>query len=132
MSPAEALLTLVQQKAAEVAYWDLRVRELADEDRAGMLVTKKEEGFNSLGQVDVETRQPVANVVLQLLHEAQRDLASFAAAAERAGVTETLVQLTMRQADWFVPLAVLLVERARRDVLVDSFELIEAVLGEVH
>ena len=40
VTPPQALLELVQTKAQEVAFWDWRVSELSDTERAGLLLTK--------------------------------------------------------------------------------------------
>ena len=100
----EALLELVQSKAAEVAYWDGRVSELGDDERAGLLVAKTEQGFGPQGPVDTETRQAGPHVFVAMLHKAQDQLAAYSAAAIRAGVDRAMVEAVTLQAAWLLPL----------------------------
>ena len=100
----EALLELVQSKAAEVAYWDGRVAELGDDERAGLLVAKAEQGFGPQGPVDTETRQAGPHVFVVMLHKAQDQLAAYSAAAIRAGVDRAMVEAVTLQAAWLLPL----------------------------
>ena len=100
----EALLELVQSKAAEVAYWDGRVAELGDDERAGLLVAKTEQGFGPQGPVDTETRQAGPHVFVVMLHKAQDQLAAYSAAAIRAGVDRAMVEAVTLQAAWLLPL----------------------------
>ena len=104
LNPAEALLELVQSKAAEVAYWDGRVAELGDDERAGLLVAKTEQGFGPQGPVDTETRQAGPHVFVVMLHKAQDQLAAYSAAAIRAGVDRAMVEAVTLQAAWLLPL----------------------------
>ena len=100
----EALLELVQSKAAEVAYWDGRVSELGDDERAGLLVAKTEQGLGPQGPVDTETRQAGPHVFVVMLHKAQDQLAAYSAAAIRAGVDRAMVEAVTLQAAWLLPL----------------------------
>ena len=100
----EALLELVQAKAAEVAYWDGRVAELSDDARAGLLVAKTEQGLGPQGPVDTETRQAGPHVYVVMLHKAQDQLAAYSAAAIRAGVDRAMVEAVTLQAAWLLPL----------------------------
>lgn len=100
----EALLELVQSKAAEVAYWAGRVAELGDDERAGLLVAKTEQGFGPQGPVDTETRQAGPHVFVVMLHKAQDQLAAYSAAAIRAGVDRAMVEAVTLQAAWLLPL----------------------------
>ena len=100
----EALLELVQSKAAEVAYWDGRVAELSDDARAGLLVAKTEQGLGPQGPVDTETRQAGPHVFVVMLHKAQDQLAAYSAAAIRAGVDRAMVEAVTLQAAWLLPL----------------------------
>lgn len=124
----EALLELVQTKAAEVAYWNHRVAALSDADRAGMLVAKTEVGEGPQGPVDTETKQPAAHVFVVLLHKAQDQLAAYSAAAVRAGVDEALVKVAAVQATAVIELARAAVELARRDPTLDADQVLLAVL----
>ena len=100
----EALLELVQSKAAEVAYWDGRVSELGDDERAGLLMAKTEQGLGPQGPVDTETRQAGPHVFVVMLHKAQDQLAAYSAAAIRAGVDRAMVEAVTLQAAWLLPL----------------------------
>ena len=100
----EALLELVQSKAAEVAYWDGRVAELSDDARAGLLMAKTEQGLGPQGPVDTETRQAGPHVFVVMLHKAQDQLAAYSAAAIRAGVDRAMVEAVSLQAAWLLPL----------------------------
>ncbi len=100
----EALLELVQSKAAEVAYWDGRVSELGDDARAGLLMAKTEQGLGPQGLVDTETRQAGPHVYVVMLHKAQDQLAAYSAAAIRAGVDRAMVEAVTLQAAWLLPL----------------------------
>lgn len=100
----EALLELVQSKAAEVAYWDGRVAELSDDARAGLLTAKTEQGLGPQGPVDTETRQAGPHVFVVMLHKAQDQLAAYSAAAIRAGVDRAMVEAVTLQAAWLLPL----------------------------
>ena len=100
----EALLELVQSKAAEVAYWDGRVAELGDDARAGLLMAKTEQGLGPQGPVDTETRQAGPHVFVVMLHKAQDQLAAYSAAAIRAGVDRAMVEAVTLQAAWLLPL----------------------------
>ena len=100
----EALLELVQSKAAEVAYWDGRVAELGDDERAGLLLAKTEQGLGPQGPVDTETRQAGPHVFVVMLHKAQDQLAAYSAAAIRAGVDRAMVEAVTLQAAWLLPL----------------------------
>lgn len=71
ISPPEALLELVQTKAAEVAYWQYRTNQLDPTVLLG--------------------KQPHSSV--QMLHKAQDQLAAYASAAVKAGLDEALVRL---------------------------------------
>lgn len=98
ITPAEALLELVQSKAAEVAWWEAKVEALDDTDRAGMLDTEWTRGHSEkTGPTSMRTSQASASILLQLLHKAQDQLAAYAAAALRAGVDEAMVKIATLQ-----------------------------------
>ena len=109
----EALLELVQSKAAEVAYWDGRVAELGDDARAGLLMAKTEQGLGPQGPVDTETRQAGPHVFVVMLHKAQDQLAAYSAAAIRAGVDRAMVEAVTLQAAWLLPLLYEAISAAR-------------------
>ena len=129
VQPAEALLELVQAKAAEVAYWNYRVDRLEEHERAGLLVAKTEQGEGLQGPVDTETRQTGPHVFLVMLHKAQDQLAAYSAAALRAGVDEALVRVAAVQASAVIELArrAIVAARERPGVGVDDLllELVE-------
>ena len=109
----EALLELVQSKAAEVAYWDGRVSELGDDDRAGLLLAKTEQGLGPQGPVDTKARQAGPHVFVVMLHKAQDQLAAYSAAAIRAGVDRAMVEAVTLQAAWLLALRYEAVTAAR-------------------
>ena len=129
VNPAEALLELVQGKAAEVAYWNWRVAGLSDGERAGLLVAETQDGVGPQGPVDTTTRKVAPHVFVVMLHKAQDQLASFSAAALRAGVDEALVRLATVQASAVVDLVRAAVERARQDVSVPADVLLLELIG---
>lgn len=129
VNPAEALLELVQGKAAEVAYWNWRVAGLSDGERAGLLVAETTFGEGPQGPVDTTTRKVAPHVFVVMLHKAQDQLASFSAAALRAGVDEALVRLATVQASAVVDLVRAAVERARQDVSVPADVLLLELIG---
>jgi len=130
VNPAESLLELVQGKAAEVAYWNHRVAGLDEAERAGLLVAETTFGEGPQGPVDTVTRKVAPHVFVVLLHKAQDQLASFSAAALRAGVDEALVRLATVQASAVVEFARRAIEvaRERPDVAADVI-LLELVGG---
>lgn len=97
ITPAEALLELVQSKAAEVAWWEAKVNALDDGLRAGMLTVAREQGEQALGTVDTASAKPSASIFIQLLHKSQDQLAAYSAAALRAGVDEAMVKIATLQ-----------------------------------
>ena len=113
VTPAEALLELVQSKAAEVAYWQRLVRGLGEGGRAGMLEAKSEFGFGPQGPVDTTTKQASAHIYLTLLHKAQDQLAAYSAAAIKAGATQAMIEAVTMQAAWLLPLLYTVIEQAR-------------------
>ena len=129
VTPPEALLELVQRKAAEVAYWDRLVGELAEYERAGMLDSKTEQGFGPMGPVDTTTRQAGPHVYLVMLHKAQDQLATYSAAAIRAGVDEAMVRVAAVQAAAVVELARQAIAAARADLRADPDAILLALIG---
>ena len=129
VTPPEALLELVQAKAAEVAYWNHRVDLLDESDRAGLLVAKTEFGEGPQGPVDTVTRQPGPHAFLVLLHKAQDQLATYSAAAIRAGVDKALVEIATVQASAVLDLARRMGEEARRDLSRPLDEILLDLIG---
>ena len=113
MSAPEALLELVQTKAAEVEYWRQLVAELEVEERAGMLLARHEEGFGAQGPVDVDTHTAGSHVYLTLLHKAQDQLAAYSVAAIRAGADKAMVEALTMQAAYLLPLLYRVISMAR-------------------
>lgn len=96
--PAEALLDLVQHKAAEVYYWRARVREVEELglDLIAALQTTKEVdapiGPEGGGGLTV-TQEVTEHIFYKTMRTAERDLATYCAAAMRAGVEERSVRV---------------------------------------
>lgn len=95
--PAEALLELVQRKAAEVEYWRYRVAELPEEDLT-YGDTKHEAGIDKGQPVDIVTAESKPHIVLVQLHKAEADLAAYSAASLKAGVDEAMVRVAQGHA----------------------------------
>jgi hypothetical protein len=94
--PAEALLDLVHWTAGEVDYWRHRVQDLDDQDLVwGM--TQHRDGVGPEGPVDVTTHEAKPHIAYVMLERASDRLASYAAAALKAGIDERRVQLAERQ-----------------------------------
>lgn len=91
INPLQALLDLVAEKAAEVAYWQGRVAALDERRRAA-----------------AGGDRPGPHVHLRLLHATQDQLASYAAAALKAGADRVVVEAVQLQAAQLVAV----VERA--------------------
>ncbi len=106
VTPPEALMELVQTKAAEVAYWNAKVAGLTDAERAGLLVAK------------------TAHVFLTMLHKAQDQLAAYSAAAVRVGVDEALIKVASVQAPAIIDLARQAVAAARLEPSMDADSII--------
>lgn len=131
VSAPEALLELVQSKAAEVAYWNWRVGGLSEDERAGLLVAETTFGEGPQGPVDTVTRKVAPHVFVSLLHKAQDQLAAYSAAALRAGVDDALVRLATVQAGAVIDLARRAVELAReRPGVAADVLILELVGGE--
>lgn len=129
VTPPQALLELVQAKAQEVAFWDWRVGQLSDTERAGLLLTKTEQGFGPQGPVDTQTRQATPHLFLQLLHKAQDQLAAYSAAAMKAGVEAAMIEAATIQAAWLIPFIAHVVELARTLPDMDADTILRQALG---
>lgn len=130
ISAPEALLELVQTKAAEVAYWDWQVNQLDDADRAGLMITKTEQGYGPQGPVDTKTKTASSHIYVQMLHEAQNQLATYAASATRVGVDEALIEVITMQASWLVPSLMAAIELAQESPDGDPEDIIRLVLND--
>ncbi|WIY82582.1 HGGxSTG domain-containing protein [Propionimicrobium sp. PCR01-08-3] len=103
VSPAEALLELVQVKATEVAYWEQRVAESGDPAQA-------------IGEGGYATP-------LLMLHKTQDQLASYSAAAIKGGADQAMVQFATMQAGWILPMLYNAIELGRADPDSDPAEI---------
>lgn len=92
--PAQALLELVQWKAAEVEYWRFRVSEIAEEDLTWG-TSKVKTGGDDFGT----TEEAKPHIALTQLRLAERDLADYSAASLKAGVEARLVDVAASQAE---------------------------------
>ena len=131
ISAPEALMELVSAKAAEVAYWNLRVAQLDESERAGMLEAKRDQGEGAQGPVDMTTHQAGPHIYLTMLHKAQDQLAAYSAAAVRAGVDEALVKIAAVQASAVIDLARAAIEQARLRPDLSADDVLLQVLPEV-
>lgn len=90
--PAEALIELVQFTAGEVDYWRRRVNDL-DQDALTWGTTKVKDGGDDRGT----TKEAKPHIAYVMLQQASDRLASYAAAALKAGVEERRVRLAEQQ-----------------------------------
>lgn len=95
--PADALLELVQWTAGEVDYWRGKVDALDDDELAGNLTTKHETGQDKGQPTDLTTTEAAEHIYIRMLGKASDRLATYAAAALRAGVEERRVRLAEGQ-----------------------------------
>ena len=95
--PVETLMTLIRHKHAEVVWLRAVVRDLTEGELTWGL-TEHRTGIGPEGPVDIETRKPEQNIWWKLLREAENQLASWTAAAAKAGVEEREVSLREDQA----------------------------------
>ena len=109
--PADALLELVQTKAAEVEYWRIRVSEM-DEADLTYGVTKNKIGGDDFGT----TEESKPHVALVMLHEAEVALANFSAASLKAGVDEERVRIAQSKAAWAITMIRRFAELAQVEV----------------
>lgn len=117
--PAEALLELVQTKAAEVLYWKLRVAEL-QEDELAWGRTKREFGTGPMGPVDTEVREAKLHAALETLHKVEKQLAEFSAMSLKAGVEERSIALAEYQADKLLAVIRAVIADSRLGVIADA------------
>lgn len=116
ISPSLALLELVQGKAAEVAYWRIRVAELGESDLT-YGVARFEDGVERGERTRLATEQAGPHVALQMLHKAEADLAQYSALAIRSGADSEVVA---RQAVEMAKRAGEQIAMVMRAVLADS------------
>lgn len=101
MHPAQALLELVQHKAAEVEYW----RAKATNDEANLVTYNPIEG------------KAYKAFHLQMLHEAEDQLAKFSQACVRVGVEEVRVRAMALQGEAIVAAMKIMLSDPRLGVL---------------
>lgn len=92
VDPAEAMLQAVSWKYAEVVALRAQVATVGEADLVWG-VTREKSGGDDEGT----TWEAKPNIWLSLLHEAERDLVTFAAKARAAGVDERRVKLAEEQ-----------------------------------
>ena len=92
--PAQALLELVQWKAAEVAYWRARVAEVEEQD----LTWGRTKVEDSDEEGRTVTKEAKPHIALVLLRQAEQDLAAYSSASLKAGVDAAMVQIAQVQA----------------------------------
>ena len=94
--PAEALIELVQFTAGEVDYWRHVVSQVDDQDLVWGR-TQHRDGVGPEGPVDVTTREAKPHIAYVMLERASDRLATYAAAALKAGVQERQIRLAEQQ-----------------------------------
>lgn len=105
INPAEALLRLVSDKAREVAWLRTMIDSLDpghDNENLVWGKTGHEEGTGPLGPVDKDDYAADLNVWVRWLHQAEDQLAKYAAAALRAGVEQRQLEIREQEALLFV------------------------------
>ncbi len=138
--PVETLMTLIRQKRAEVM-WLRSVVQGMTQDELTWTLTEHQSGIGAHGPVDVQTHQASQNVWWKLLREAENQLASWTAAAAKAGVDERRMQIAEAEAlmivqvlDTFINRLQLAPERHReaRDIMAGVIrELDQQPVGQV-
>ena len=104
--PADALVELVQFTAGEVAYWRQRVNDLDDADLVWGK-TKEKTGGDDRGT----TYEAKPNIAYAMLERSSDRLASYAAAALKAGVQERQIRLAEAQGQVVVQVLRAVLER---------------------
>lgn len=129
--PAEALLELVQFKAAEVEYWRYRTQQLEEQDLTWG-VTKEVDGYDpEQGAISTTTREAKPNILLAQLHEAEKTLADFCAASLRAGCDAALVAAAQSRATVWVGVMRAMLADERVSVEGDPDEVLYGALREL-
>lgn len=97
--PAVALIDLVHWTSGEVAYWRDVVTRIAEDGHEALTwgLVKTETGQEKGQPTDLTTEQAGQHIAYTMLERASDRLATYAAAALRAGVDERRVQLAERQ-----------------------------------
>lgn len=99
--PVEMLMKLIQMKWAEVVWLRAKVADYTEEELTWGR-TEHKTGVGPEGPVDVETFKAEANIWWRLLREAENQLATWTAAAAKAGVDERLTRVSEQTANQFV------------------------------
>jgi hypothetical protein len=94
--PAEALIELVQFTAAAVDYWRQRVTQLEEDELTWGRTTEVHKGSGEFPGTDT-TSEAKPNIAYVMLERASDRLATYAAAALKAGVEERRVRLAESQ-----------------------------------
>ena len=123
ISPDEALLELVQRKAAEVEYWRARVAKVKERK----LLAGDVKRVTSVDK-DETTWEAREHVALAQLHQAERDLMKMAVAAKNAGVQEARIRLAEAQAGLMFQVLTAIFADARRTT--DSIDVWQAMVDE--
>lgn len=108
--PGEILLSLVREKAGEVAWLRVQVEAL-EAEALTWGVTKTVVGSGPNGPVDTEERGAQQHILYGLYHKAQDQLANYASAALRAGIEERQVRVAEQTAHQFTRILTSLQER---------------------
>lgn len=124
ISPAEALLELVQTKAAEVAYWQHMTSTLDPDELAGMPLVRRKTAGNDVG----DTYEAKEHLYVRMLHQTQTQLATFSAAAVKAGLDEALIRQATIQGTVLIEALRRLLVAVRADPDRDDETLIRGVL----
>lgn len=95
VSPAEALLDLVQSTAYQVAYWEWRIAETTP---GGVLATWGETRTEETEQGSKAIAEAVTSMEHRELVKAQDRLAAYSATAIRAGAEDKLAEVAALQA----------------------------------
>lgn len=98
--PAQILLALVREKAAEVGWLRIQVEALED-DTLWRGVTKATTEENAFGGKTSETVEARQHIVYTMYHKAQDQLAAYTAAALKAGIEERQVRIAEETAGQF-------------------------------
>lgn len=90
--PVETLMKLINMKLAEVLWLRAKVQDLPEHDLVWGLA-QHDVGFNDKGGINTETFKADQNIWWKLLREAENQLASWTAAAAKAGVEERQMRI---------------------------------------
>ncbi|WBL18504.1 HGGxSTG domain-containing protein [Citricoccus sp. NR2] len=97
LHPVETLLQLIQYKHAEVIWLRSVVRDFREQELAWGVV-QHEYGMSAEGPIDKKVESAQQNVWWKLLREAENQLATWTAAAAKAGIDERQVKIREAEA----------------------------------